>query len=55
MTMKSDIRGPRTPVSDLDLVLPKNWPLFDPVQIHPESLGWFRANYERSRASLHRR
>jgi CpXC protein/HIRAN domain len=40
------------PVSDLDLALPKDWPLFYPVQIHPEFLGWFRANYEISRASL---
>ena len=40
------------PVSDLGLVLPKDWPLFHPVQIHPEFLGWFRANYEITRASL---
>ena len=40
------------PVSELELVLPKGWPLFHPVQIHPEFLGWFRANYEITRASL---
>ena len=34
------------PVSDLDLVLPRDWPIFDPSTIHPDLSDWFRANYD---------
>jgi len=40
------------PVSSLDLVLPKDWVLFHPVEIHPDFLDWFRAAYDKGRASL---
>jgi hypothetical protein len=40
------------PVSSLDLVLPKDWPVFYPVKIHPDLVGWFRTNYDAARASL---
>ncbi len=39
-------------VSSLDLVLPKDWPVFYPIKIHPDVEGWFRTNYEAARASL---
>jgi len=40
------------PVSSLDLVLPNHWPLFYPVEIHPEFVGWFRDTYEMARETL---
>ena len=40
------------PVSSLDLVVPRDWPVWHPVRIHPEFAGWFRANYDRVRAAL---
>ncbi len=40
------------PVNDLDLVLPGDWPLFHPVQIHSDFLEWFRAAYEKARQTL---
>jgi hypothetical protein len=40
------------PVSSLDLVLPKDWPIFYPVKIHPEMVDWFRANYDKVRGSM---
>ncbi len=39
-------------LASLDLVLPGDWPLFDPVQIHPDFLDWFRAAYEQARGTL---
>src|SRR5258707_451573 len=42
----------KDPVSDLNLVLPREWPLFYPVTIHPAFLGWFRQAYEKARSSL---
>ena len=40
------------PVNSLDLVLPKDWPIFFPTSIHPEFVGWFRTNFDAVRASL---
>jgi hypothetical protein len=40
------------PVSRLDDVLPKQWPVFHPVKIHPDFLDWFRAEYDKVRTSL---
>lgn len=40
------------PVSSLDFVLPKDWPVFYPSKIHPEFVEWFRRNYDKVRASL---
>jgi len=34
------------PVADLSSVLPTDWPLFYPMEIHPEFRGWFRDHYE---------
>ena len=34
------------PVSSLELVLPNDWVLFHPVEIHPDFLDWFRENYD---------
>jgi hypothetical protein len=41
------------PVKKLDLVLPKDWPIFYPVTIDREFVEWFRTNYEAARASMH--
>ncbi len=40
------------PVADLNSVLPANWPLFFPVEIHPEFKGWFRDHYEKACSTL---
>ncbi len=40
------------PVSSLDDVLPRDWPVFHPVEIHPEFVEWFRVNYDKVRVSL---
>jgi hypothetical protein len=40
------------PVSSLDLVLPKDWPLFHPIEVHPDFVDWFRSNYDNVRGSL---
>jgi hypothetical protein len=40
------------PVSSLDLVVPKDWLMFHPAEVHPEFLAWFRDAYEQARASL---
>jgi hypothetical protein len=40
------------PVTNLELALPNDWPLFHPVEIHPDFVEWFRVNYENARASL---
>jgi len=40
------------PVSSLNLVLPNDWPLFHPAEIHPDFLEWFRDAYEMARAIL---
>ena len=40
------------PVSNLDLVVPKDWPNFSPSNIHPEFAGWFREAYEKARGTL---
>jgi hypothetical protein len=40
------------PVSSLDLLLPKEWPLFHPSKIHPDFVSWFREAYEKARATL---
>ncbi len=34
------------PVADLNSLLPAEWPLFFPMEIHPEFKGWFRDRYE---------
>jgi hypothetical protein len=34
------------PVGGLDLVVPKDWPLSHPVEIHSDFLAWFRGNYD---------
>ena len=33
-------------------MLPKDWPIFYPLKIHPDMVGWFRTNYDAARASL---
>jgi hypothetical protein len=40
------------PVSSLDLVLPSEWPIFSPIEIHPDFLCWFREAYEKKRSEL---
>jgi hypothetical protein len=40
------------PVRSLDNVVPKDWPMFYPSEIHPEFVEWFRANYEQARSTL---
>jgi len=40
------------PVSSLDLVVPHDWPIFYPSKFHPDFVEWFRANYDKVRASL---
>jgi hypothetical protein len=40
------------PMSSLNLVLPKDWPMFHPVEIHPDFVEWFTANYEKVRMAL---
>jgi hypothetical protein len=40
------------PAGSLDVVVPKEWPLFYPFGIHPEFVGWFRAAYEKARSRL---
>jgi hypothetical protein len=40
------------PVSSLDLVMPQDWPVYFPSKIHPDFVGWFRANYDTVRALL---
>jgi hypothetical protein len=40
------------PVSTLDLVLPKGWPMFYPSEVHPDFLDWFREAYEKNRAVM---
>jgi len=40
------------PVSSLDLVLPGDWPLFQPLQIQPDFLDWLRAAYRKARGTL---
>jgi hypothetical protein len=40
------------PVPDLGLVVPKEWPLYYVLNVHPEFVGWFRENYEAARGSL---
>lgn len=39
-------------VASIDILLPSNWPLFHPTQIHPDFQHWFRAAYEKARATL---
>jgi hypothetical protein len=34
------------PVGSLHLVVPNDWPLFHPVEIHSDFLEWFRENYD---------
>ncbi len=45
-------RWPSEPVADLGLAMPREWPLFHVLEIHPDFLGWFREHYEEARASL---
>jgi len=33
-------------------VLPSDWTLFQPLQIHPDFLEWFRAAYQKATATL---
>jgi hypothetical protein len=40
------------PVNSLDLVLPKDWPIFYPSEIHPDLVDWYRANYYTVKASM---
>lgn len=40
------------PVSSLDLVVPKDWPIFYPSKIHPDFVEWFRASYDKVCESL---
>jgi hypothetical protein len=40
------------PERSLDLVVPHNWPIYYPSKIHPNFLDWFRANYDKVRASM---
>jgi hypothetical protein len=40
------------PVNSLDLVVPKDWPIFYPSKIHPDFVDWFRTNYDPTRESL---
>jgi hypothetical protein len=40
------------PVQSLDLAVPKDWPLFSPIAIHPDFVPWFRAAYEEARQAL---
>jgi hypothetical protein len=39
-------------VADLNSVLPAEWPLFFPMEIHPEFRGWFRDHYEKACRTL---
>jgi hypothetical protein len=36
----------------LDLVVPRDWPMFSPAEIHPDFVEWFRENYDKARALL---
>ncbi len=40
------------PVRSLDLVVPRFWAITYPVEIHPDFVEWFRANYEKARKTL---
>jgi hypothetical protein len=40
------------PVNSLDDVLPSEWPVFSPIEIHPDFLDWFREAYEKKRSEL---
>lgn len=40
------------PVSSLDVLVPKDWPVFYPSMIHPEFVTWFRDAYEKARSIL---
>ena len=40
------------PVSDLGLVVPQDWPIYHPLEIHPDFIGWFREHYGSAQDSL---
>ena len=40
------------PVSSLDVVLSRGWPMFYPSKIHSDFVEWFLANYEEARSTL---
>jgi hypothetical protein len=40
------------PVYELSAVLPADWPLMFPSNVHPDFVGWFRDHYEAVRASV---
>jgi hypothetical protein len=40
------------PVNSLYQVLPKDWPIFYPSNIHSYFVGWFLANYDEARSTL---
>lgn len=40
------------PVASLGDVLPKDWPHFHPIEIHPDFVAWFREAYEPARERL---
>ncbi len=40
------------PVSELDRVLPQDWPVYYPTTIHLMVLDWFRRSYEDARSGL---
>jgi hypothetical protein len=40
------------PVNSLELVVPQDWPLFSPIQIHPKFVEWFRENYDEAVLNL---
>lgn len=40
------------PVPDLGLAMPKEWPLYHALEVHPDFTAWFRDNYEAARSLL---
>jgi hypothetical protein len=37
---------------DLSAVVPGDWPLMYPEEVHPEFVGWFRESYDAARAGV---
>ena len=52
MTTRLEAHGSSEPVNDLDLVPPRDWPVFYPMQIQPDFLDWFRAASAKARGTL---
>ena len=40
------------PVTNLDLVVPKDWTLFHPIEVHSDFVEWFRENYDEAVLNL---